>query len=142
MRNTAYTQSTALPAYPARESNTRAMLGKSSLIRPAWRQPRAYALRQASWTFKTIKSGFKSLSAPETHGKQGISLLETPRSIDSIEVPATKMVLDLKQIVSTHIVESHTHTLDTAVERVEKSIFPRSLDQARAYACYLIYQRH
>ena len=49
--------------------------------------------------------------------------------VDSIEVPATEMVLDLKQIVSIHIVELDTHTLDTAVERVEKSIFPRSLDQ-------------
>ena len=43
------------------------------------------------------------------------------------------MVLDLKQIVSTHIVELDTHTLDTAVERVEKSIFPRSLDQNASY---------
>ena len=43
------------------------------------------------------------------------------------------MVLDLKQIVSSHIVEVDTHTLDTAVERVEKSIFPRSLDQNASY---------
>ena len=71
--------------------------------------------------------------APETHGKQGISLHDTPRSVDSIEVPATEMVLDLKQIVSSHIVEVDTHTLDTAVERVEKSIFPRSLDQNASY---------
>ena len=94
------------------------MLGKSSLIRPAWRPAGAHASRHAPWTSHVHGVRFESLSAPETHGKQGITLPDTLRSVDSIEAPATEMVLDLKQIVSTHIVELDTHTLDTAVERV------------------------
>ena len=80
------------------------MLGKTSLIRPAWRPAGAHASRHAPWTSHVHVGRLESLSAPETHGKQGISLHDTPRSVDSIEVPATEMVLDLKQIVSTHIV--------------------------------------
>ncbi len=98
-------------------------MSKLALVGTAWRPAGAHALRKAHGVHLLIPRRFESLSAPETHGKQGITLPSTLRSVDSIEVPATEMVLDLKQIVSTHIVELDTHTLDTAVERVEKSIW-------------------
>ena len=97
------------------------MLGKKSLILPAWRPAGSHASRHAPWTSYVHRGRFKSLSASKAQGKLGTTLHDTPRSVDSIEAPATEMVLDLKQIVSTHIVEVDTHTLDTAVERVEPS---------------------
>ena len=90
------------------------MMGKTSLILPAWRPAGSHASRHAPWTSYVHRGRFESLSAPETHGKQGTTLLDTLRSVDSIEEPATEMVLDLKQIVSTNIVESHTQNNDTA----------------------------
>ena len=50
------------------------MMGKTSLIRPAWRPAGAHASRHAPWTSHVHGVRFESLSAPETHGKQGITL--------------------------------------------------------------------
>ena len=107
------------------------MLGKSSLIRPAWRPAGAHASRHAPWTSHVHGVRFESLSAPETHGKQGTTLLDTLRSVDSIEEPATEMVLDLKQIVSINIVESHTHNNDTARDC---SLLLEGFDHIRSHA--------
>ena len=109
------------------------MLGKTCLIRPAWRHVGAHALRESPRTSKVRSGGFESLSAPETHGKRGITPLDTLRHLRSSEFPATEMVLDLKQNDSEHIVTRRHHTHDTAVGRVEKSILPRSLDQNASY---------
>ena len=112
------------------------MMGKRSLILPAWRPTGSHASRHAPWTSNVHWGRFKSLSAPETHGKQGTTLLDTLRSVDSIEEPATEMVLDLKQIVSINIVESHTHNNDTARDcslLLEGFDHIRSHDQIASY---------
>ena len=70
------------------------MMGKRSLILPAWRPAGSHASRHAPWTYYVHRGRFKSLSAPETHGKQGTTLLDTLRSVDSIEEPATETTFE------------------------------------------------
>ena len=89
--------STAVQALPAPVVVMQAMMAKSCLIRAYWRQAGAQASRQPPQIHKVSTGGFKSLSAPDLYAKQGTSLPHTLRSLRSIEVPATKLVLDLKQ---------------------------------------------